>query len=169
MIAEPMDVMDLGRMAIFADPTGAVFGIWQPGTFLGAGLVNEPGAIAWNELNTRDPEAAKAFYGAVFGWAFEDKEMEEAGTYTTIKLGEDPVGGMLDMAGAASPTRCPPTGWSTSRSRTPTRRSRRRRSAAAASWSADRHPSRPLRRSSPTRTGPSFAVIALSDEALENA
>ncbi len=61
-------VLDYGRMAVFADPTGAVFGIWQPGTFIGAELVNEPGALAWNELNTRDPEAAKAFYGAVFGW-----------------------------------------------------------------------------------------------------
>jgi predicted enzyme related to lactoylglutathione lyase len=54
VIAEPMDVMELGRMAVFADPGGAVFGIWQPGTFHGAGLVNEPGALAWNELNTRD-------------------------------------------------------------------------------------------------------------------
>ncbi len=54
VIAEPMDVMDLGRMAIFADPAGAVFGVWQPGTFAGAGVVNEPGAISWNEVNTRD-------------------------------------------------------------------------------------------------------------------
>ena len=57
MIVEPMDVMGLGRMAVFADPTGAVFGIWQPGTFAGAELVNEPGAFGWNELETRDPEA----------------------------------------------------------------------------------------------------------------
>src|SRR5215475_2151894 len=71
VIAEPMDVMELGRMAVFADPTGAVFGIWQPGTFTGAGLVNEPGALAWNELNTRDLAASKDFYGAVFGWDFE--------------------------------------------------------------------------------------------------
>ncbi len=68
VIAEPMEVLDLGKMAVFADPSGAVFGIWQPGTFIGAELVNEPGALSWNELNTRDPEAAKAFYGAVFGW-----------------------------------------------------------------------------------------------------
>ena len=44
------------------DPTGAVCGVWQPGTFAGAGIVNEPGALAWNELGTRDPEAAKAFW-----------------------------------------------------------------------------------------------------------
>jgi predicted enzyme related to lactoylglutathione lyase len=107
VIAEPMDVMDLGRMAIFVDPTGAAFGIWQAGTFPGAALVNEPGAISWNELNTRDLEAAKAFYGAVFGWTFEDQDMGEMGSYTTIKLGEDMVGGMLDMAGRGVPDQIP--------------------------------------------------------------
>ena len=42
-------------------------------------LVNEPGALAWNELNTRDLGAAKAFYGAVFGWSFEEHDMGEIG------------------------------------------------------------------------------------------
>ncbi len=107
VIAEPMDVMDLGRMAIFADPTGAVFGVWQPGTFPGAGIVNEPGAISWNELNTRDAGAAKAFYGAVFGWGFEDVEAGEMGTYTTIMVGERPVGGMLDMNSREIPAEVP--------------------------------------------------------------
>jgi hypothetical protein len=99
VIAEPMDVMDLGRMAIFADPTGAVFGIWQPGTFPGAGLVNEPGALAWNELGTRDPDAAKAFYGTVFGWGTRDNDMGEMGTYTEWLRGEDSIGGMMDVSG----------------------------------------------------------------------
>jgi predicted enzyme related to lactoylglutathione lyase len=99
VIAEPMDVMDLGRMAIFADPTGAVFGVWQPGTFPGAGLVNEPGALAWNELGTRDPDAAKAFYGAVFGWGTRDNDMGEMGTYTEWLRGEDSIGGMMDVSG----------------------------------------------------------------------
>jgi predicted enzyme related to lactoylglutathione lyase len=94
-----MDVMDLGRMAIFADPTGAVFGIWQPGTFVGAGLVNEPGALAWNELGTRDPDAAKAFYAAVFGWGTRDSDMGEMGTYTEWLNGEDSIGGMMDVSG----------------------------------------------------------------------
>jgi uncharacterized protein len=107
VVAEPMDVMELGRMAIFADPGGAVFGVWQPGTFSGAGLVNEPGALSWNELNTRDPEAAKAFYGAVFGWDFEDNEMGEMGTYTSLKLGEAPVGGLLDMGARGVPEEVP--------------------------------------------------------------
>ena len=99
VFAEPMDVMDLGKMAIFADPTGAVFGVWQPGTFPGAGLVNEPGALAWNELGTRDPDAAKAFYGAVFGWGFRDSDMGGMGTYTEWLNGEDSIGGMLDISG----------------------------------------------------------------------
>jgi predicted enzyme related to lactoylglutathione lyase len=58
----PMDVMDAGRMAIFADPLGAVIGIWQPGAHLGAQLVNEPGTYCWSELITTDLDASKAFY-----------------------------------------------------------------------------------------------------------
>lgn len=108
VIAEPMDVLGLGHMAVFADPTGAVFGIWQPGTFVGAGLVNEPGALAWNELNTRDLEASKSFYGAVFGWGFETNDMGEMGKYTTITLGGNPVGGILDMGEREVPAEIPP-------------------------------------------------------------
>ena len=99
VMVEPMDVLELGRMAVFADPTGAAFGIWQPGTFHGAGLVNEPGALSWNELETRDTGAAKDFYGAVFGWAFEDHEMEGMGTYAEWKLGDASIGGMADISG----------------------------------------------------------------------
>jgi len=100
VIAEPMDVMDLGRMAVFADPTGAVFGIWQPGTFIGAELVNEHGAFSWNELGTRDPATAKEFYSAVFGWEPVDNDMGERGTYTEWKRGEEgSAGGMMDVSG----------------------------------------------------------------------
>lgn len=97
VFAEPMSVLDYGRMAVLADPTGAVFGIWQPGVNVGADVVGETGAMNWNELNTRDPEAAKSFYGEVFGWSFEEKEYEGAGAYTAIVLGEDTVGGMIDI------------------------------------------------------------------------
>jgi hypothetical protein len=68
VLMEPFDVMDAGRMAVFADPEGAVFSVWQPNQHKGAKVVNEHGAVNFNGLNTRDPEAAKAFYGAVFGW-----------------------------------------------------------------------------------------------------
>jgi uncharacterized protein len=100
VLAEPMDVLDLGRMAVFADPEGAVFGIWQPGTFNGAGVVKENDALVWNELNTRDPGRAREFYGAVFGWEFAEREFE-TGVYTGIRVGEDTVGGMIDITGRA--------------------------------------------------------------------
>ena len=68
VLMEPGDVMDAGRMAVFADPEGAVFCVWQANRHKGARVVNEHGALNFNGLNTRDPEAAKTFYGAVFGW-----------------------------------------------------------------------------------------------------
>src|SRR5436305_3640948 len=49
LVTEPMEIMDAGRMAVAADPAGAVFGVWQAGAFPGAQIVNEPGAMRWNE------------------------------------------------------------------------------------------------------------------------
>jgi len=68
LVTEPMDVMDAGRMAVAADPEGAIFSLWQQGQHRGAKVVNEHGSLNFNTLSTRDPERAKAFYGAVFGW-----------------------------------------------------------------------------------------------------
>jgi predicted enzyme related to lactoylglutathione lyase len=68
VLTEPFDVMDAGRMAVFADPAGAVFCVWQAGRHKGSQAVNEHGSVNFNDLHTRDPEGAKAFYGAVFGW-----------------------------------------------------------------------------------------------------
>jgi predicted enzyme related to lactoylglutathione lyase len=68
VLSEPFDIFDAGRMAVFADPEGAVFCVWQPNRHLGAAVVNEAGSLNFNDLNTRDPQGAKAFYGAVFGW-----------------------------------------------------------------------------------------------------
>jgi len=101
----PMDVSDIGRMAVFADPTGAAIGIWQPKTFQGAELANEAGAFAWNELNTRDVPAAKAFYAEVFGWEPHDLDMGGM-TYTEWKVDDKTVGGMMtipDMVPAEVP------------------------------------------------------------------
>jgi uncharacterized protein len=69
---EPFDSLDGGRMAIAADPAGAVFGVWQLGEHRGARVVNEPGAWAMSALSTPDPEGAKRFYGEVFGWTTSD-------------------------------------------------------------------------------------------------
>jgi predicted enzyme related to lactoylglutathione lyase len=68
VLAEPTDVMQAGRMAAFADPEGAAFCVWQAMEHRGARLVNEPVSLNFNALHTRDAEAAKRFYGAVFGW-----------------------------------------------------------------------------------------------------
>jgi predicted enzyme related to lactoylglutathione lyase len=65
---EPFDVMDAGRMAVFTDPEGAAFCVWQAKEHKGARIVNEPGSLNFNGLNTRDVERAKTFYGSVFGW-----------------------------------------------------------------------------------------------------
>jgi hypothetical protein len=67
-LVEPFDVMDAGRMAVFADPEGAAFCVWQAKRHKGARIVNEAGALNFNGLHTRDAAAAKSFYGAVFGW-----------------------------------------------------------------------------------------------------
>jgi predicted enzyme related to lactoylglutathione lyase len=96
VFVEPMDVADIGRMAVFADPTGAAIGVWQPRTFHGAELANEPGSFAWNELNTRDVPAAKTFYSQVFGWEPNDLDMGGM-SYTEWKLGDRPLAGMMTM------------------------------------------------------------------------
>lgn len=105
-IVEPMDI-GMGHMAVFADPTGAVFGIWQPGTFPGAELVNEYGSFGWNELGTRDTAGAKEFYTAVFGWGTQEEQSERAGTYTVWKVGNAMVGGMLDLDAVGVPAEVP--------------------------------------------------------------
>jgi predicted enzyme related to lactoylglutathione lyase len=69
VLMEPFDVLDAGRMAVLSDPEGAVFCVWQPKTHKGAGIVNEHGSLNFNGLATRDPDGARAFYGAVFGWS----------------------------------------------------------------------------------------------------
>ncbi len=67
-LREPFDIPSFGRMAVFADPEGAAFSVWQARGHKGARVVNEAGALNFNGLGTRDVEGAKAFYGAVFGW-----------------------------------------------------------------------------------------------------
>jgi uncharacterized protein len=68
VLMEPFDVLDAGRMAVLTDPEGAAFCVWQAKEHKGARIVNEPGSLNFNSLNTRDVDAAKTFYGSVFGW-----------------------------------------------------------------------------------------------------
>jgi uncharacterized protein len=72
VLREPAEVGDSGLMAIFADPAGAAFCVWQAKEHRGAAIVNEPGSVNFNDLNTRDLEGARSFYGAVFGWEILD-------------------------------------------------------------------------------------------------
>jgi predicted enzyme related to lactoylglutathione lyase len=98
VLAEPFDVMDVGRMAVVADPTGAALCLWESRAHIGAGLVNTPGAMTWNDLVTPDPEAAAAFYGALFGWT--TMEIPDSGGYRVIRNGERSNGGIMPHAEA---------------------------------------------------------------------
>ena len=95
MFMAPMDVMNAGRMAIFADPAGAVLGLWQPNEHRGAGIVNELHAWCWSELMTTDVERAKEFYGAVFGWAAETTGAAPR-SYTEFKVDGRSIAGMME-------------------------------------------------------------------------
>ena len=83
VVMEPFDVMDSGRMAVFTDPEGAAFCVWQAKEHRGARIVNEQGSLNFNGLHTRDVDGARSFYGSVFGW-------------TTLTL---PVGEMWTLPG----------------------------------------------------------------------
>jgi hypothetical protein len=98
----PMDVADQGRMAVFADPAGARWAIWQPGSHTGAQLVNAPDSLGWNELSSTDIDAAKEFYPAVLGVGVRDVVMGPDMTYTLLEVAGRPVAGA--MAGE-------PSGW----------------------------------------------------------
>jgi predicted enzyme related to lactoylglutathione lyase len=74
VLVEPMAVSDQGTMGVYVDPSGAAIGVWQPGEMKGGEVFNEPGSLTWNDLMTDDVEAAKAFYGTVFGWDAVDSD-----------------------------------------------------------------------------------------------
>jgi uncharacterized protein len=68
VLMEPFDFMDACRMAVLTDPEGAAFCVWEAKEHKGARMVNDPGSLVFNGLNTRDVERARSFYGSVFGW-----------------------------------------------------------------------------------------------------
>jgi hypothetical protein len=101
----PGDVGPYGRMAVAADPTGALFAVWQAKDHIGAGLVNEPGGMTWEDLRSTDPAAAHTFYSAVFGVQTRPIEMAPE-DYRTFHLpGSDaPLGGIGGFMGPAGPS-----------------------------------------------------------------
>jgi predicted enzyme related to lactoylglutathione lyase len=100
-----MEVGPMGTMVIALDPQANPFGLWQAGMHTGVRIHNEPGALAWNEAAVDDPEAARAFYAAVFGFRYD--EVPGAGGYTTFTNTDHPLGGL----GGHEPGS--PKGWTT--------------------------------------------------------
>jgi uncharacterized protein len=113
VVSEPFDVFDAGRMAVLQDPGGAFFMVWQAKRHRGTGRVNEPGALTWNELTTRDVDGSKRFYGELLGWRALELPYDDMRYVTWHPGGEgepDPrtaIGGMLPMEGDQWPPEMP--------------------------------------------------------------
>jgi len=103
MHAPPFDVMTAGRMAVIQDPQGAYFMLWQPGDTIGAELVNVPGALVWNELQSPDLEGSASFYGALFGWEIAQGEGMQDG-YLMIRNAGANNGGIRDLTPPSPPS-----------------------------------------------------------------
>jgi uncharacterized protein len=86
--APAFDVMEAGRMGVVQDPQGAYFLVWQAKDHIGAGLVNAPGALSWDELATPSMDASARFYSELFGWKIEPVEGSPM-PYMTIKNAAD--------------------------------------------------------------------------------
>ncbi|XXX72492.1 VOC family protein [Sorangium sp. So ce134] len=92
----PMAVADHGRMLVASDPTGAVFGVWEPKRHTGAQAIHEPGSMIWHEVNTRDHKKAADFYCRVFD--LEAQKLDAPGVdYITLHKGQKTAGGVLQM------------------------------------------------------------------------
>jgi predicted enzyme related to lactoylglutathione lyase len=96
LLKEPFDVMDVGRMAVVQDPTGAVFALWQANKHKGAGVANVPGSFCWNELATTDTAKDGDFYAGLFGWG-KDVMASETMEYTMFTNNQRPAGGMFKL------------------------------------------------------------------------
>jgi predicted enzyme related to lactoylglutathione lyase len=97
VMMEPADVMQAGRMAVIRDPTGASLALWEPREHIGADIVNLPGALCWNELQTRDTAAAQAFYTALFGWTAATTSGTAGSEYWELRNDGALAGGMMQI------------------------------------------------------------------------
>jgi uncharacterized protein len=93
LVEGPSDVADVGRVAVAADPAGAVFGLWQAGTHHGIDLAAEPGALTWNEQWSTSFAASTTFYRDVFGYAYQ----RGRDWYATASTDGRAVAGIGDM------------------------------------------------------------------------
>ena len=96
VMVPPMQVMELGSMAIVSDPGGGAIGAWQPGLHRGFEVFNEPGAPSWFELHTNNYDASVAFYRNVFGWDAHTVSDDSTFRYTTFGKDEDALAGIMD-------------------------------------------------------------------------
>ena len=102
VLMEPFDVLDVGRMAMIQDPTGGVVALWEARRHIGAGVIEEPNTLAWNELATTDTARAGEFYGGLLGWAAERQQYGPV-DYTIFKQGEHMSGGMIALPPESGP------------------------------------------------------------------
>ena len=96
LVMEPFDVFDSGRMCTVQDPAGAYVSLWQPKAHIGAGLVNEPGAMVWNECMSQNADAAQAFYSKLLGWDIAPSDMGGP-DYRIASVGGEMVAGIMPM------------------------------------------------------------------------
>ena len=89
-----MMVMEAGKMAVVGDPSGAAIALWEANNSIGAEVVNEHGALIWNELMSADLGAASEFYDQLFGWSPTEEETE-VGPYTMFSLEEKVIAGAM--------------------------------------------------------------------------
>ncbi|WP_328294759.1 VOC family protein [Kineococcus sp. NBC_00420] len=99
VLSGPGDVDDAGRSAVVADPTGAVVGLWEAGTRIGASWVNAPGGLNWEDLRSSDPALSREFYAAVFGWTF--RELFDGYAIAANVDAPHPIGGVGPLWGSA--------------------------------------------------------------------
>lgn len=89
-------ILDAGWLAFIRDPTGGSIGLWQKNRHFGARLINEPGALCWSELATRDVECAREFYHELVGWEF-DQQLSAPTKYYIVRALGHPNGGLMQM------------------------------------------------------------------------
>ncbi|MCN9242469.1 VOC family protein [Streptomyces sp. RY43-2] len=89
----PLDADDAGRLAIAADPVGAVFGVWQAAAHPGTGLTDVPGTPVWYELLTYDTASVATFYRSVFGYTEEPVVLADL-DYLLLHIDDRPVAGI---------------------------------------------------------------------------
>lgn len=105
VLSPAMPVADLGVQAVLLDPAGANFGLWQPGTFPGFTVLDEPGAPSWFELHTRDHDRAVDFYRTVLQLESASTVGEQGIAYSTLRpaTGDSDLAGVMDASAFLPP------------------------------------------------------------------